>query len=1088
MNEHSEETPDWEAQRNRIIGLGETSIRKSYYPELQQRILELEKKNRELAAAYAEQTAVDEELRQQIDETAKKEQELRESEESLTSIIENIPLMLFVKDAMDLRFVRFNKAGEELLGYPREDLIGKNDQDFFPKEQADFFTEKDRHVLGSKTLVDIPEETIGTRTHGERILHTRKIPIISSNGEPRFLLGISEDITEWKHREHILKTQRDLGIALQNSPRLEEMLGICLSAGTEIAKMDSGGIYLVDPTSGSLDLAVSRNLGEEFLKLISHYPADSDNARLVMQGKPIYVPYSKTGIIHTPVQEQEGLLAAGIIPISFGGRVIASLNVTSHTLDEISLSSRIALETISAQIGAAIEQKMAEVALRESEGRFAAFMDHLPITAFIKDEQSTNLFVNRHMAEVFGAQEWIGKSVGELFPDEAAEKMIEDDRQTLRDGYRKTIENLVEKNGEPKIFETYKFRIDRDNKSPLIGGFAMDITERKRGEDALRESEKKYRNIVETTPDLIWEIDIQGNFTYLSPQIFDLFGYRAEDLMGKPFFILIPQDQIPAIKMAFERQVAGASAIVTLEVIARHADGRLMDMEIRSASATDEQDRLRGFRGVTRDITERKRAEERIRASEEMFRSLIRESADGISLMDERGTVIEWNDAMVKISGIPREEAVGAQQADVMVSMMIPEHRTPDRIERFRKAISEAQQTGESVYFSRPIEAGILRRDGNRRQIHQIAYPIRTPKGYRIGSIARDITESKSAQDALRISEERYRSLVDITDTGYLVLDNRGLITDANDVYLRLTGRSSLDELTGHSVTEWTAPYDLERNAREVEKCLTTGQVRGLEIDYVKPDGTIQPVEINAAVFNAGSGDVILTLCRDISERKRTNVALQQARNKLNLLNAVTFQDIQTAAFSLSAYQELVKTVLVDAKARSYVDKQELFLKKMVDTLAFARNYQEMGMHPSRWQNVQQVFLYAISHLDFLHMKQNLQLENLEIFADPLFEKALFNIMENVLSHGVRATEVTLRYEEKTDHLTLIIGDNGVGIPPEEKNMIFDRGYGKGSGLGLFLVREVLSITGMTIKESGTSGQGTRFEITVPHGVYRFNR
>lgn len=96
----------------------------------------------------------------------------------LRSIVENIPYMIFVKDASDLRFVRFNKAGERLLGYSRRELIGKNDYDFSPKEEADFFTRKDRDVLKGKTPVDIPEEPIQTRTHGLRFLLTKKIPIL----------------------------------------------------------------------------------------------------------------------------------------------------------------------------------------------------------------------------------------------------------------------------------------------------------------------------------------------------------------------------------------------------------------------------------------------------------------------------------------------------------------------------------------------------------------------------------------------------------------------------------------------------------------------------------------------------------------------------------------------------------------------------------------------------------------------------------------------------------------------------------------------------------------------------------------------
>jgi two-component system cell cycle sensor histidine kinase/response regulator CckA len=119
----------------------------------------------------------------------------------LDSIVENIPDMIFVKEAQDLRFVRFNKAGEDLLGYRREELIGKNDYDFFPKNEADFFVARDRAVLDSGRLLDIPEEPIHTRFKGKRILHTKKIPLLDARGKPRYLLGISEDITDLRRSE-----------------------------------------------------------------------------------------------------------------------------------------------------------------------------------------------------------------------------------------------------------------------------------------------------------------------------------------------------------------------------------------------------------------------------------------------------------------------------------------------------------------------------------------------------------------------------------------------------------------------------------------------------------------------------------------------------------------------------------------------------------------------------------------------------------------------------------------------------------------------------------------------------------------------
>jgi len=158
-------------------------------------------------------------LSRDITERKRAEEEMKQMNIFLNAIIENIPNMIFLKDARDLRFVRFNRAGEELLGQSRDDLIGKSDYDFFPKMQADSFTEKDRDVLSGRKLIDIPEETIQTRW-GEKILHTKKLPILNERGEPSFLLGISEDITERKRAE---AEKENLQAQLMQAQRMESV-------------------------------------------------------------------------------------------------------------------------------------------------------------------------------------------------------------------------------------------------------------------------------------------------------------------------------------------------------------------------------------------------------------------------------------------------------------------------------------------------------------------------------------------------------------------------------------------------------------------------------------------------------------------------------------------------------------------------------------------------------------------------------------------------------------------------------------------------------------------------------------------------
>jgi PAS domain S-box-containing protein len=159
-----------------------------------------------------------------ITERQRIEEALKAANASLDAIVENIPLMLFIKDSQSLRFVRFNRACEDLLGWPKETLTGKSDFDLWPQAQADFFVEKDRETLRSGKIVDIPEEPIQTRHQGVRILHTKKVPILDSVGHPLYLLGISEDITERRRIEKEQQFLAEASVVLSTSLDYEQTL------------------------------------------------------------------------------------------------------------------------------------------------------------------------------------------------------------------------------------------------------------------------------------------------------------------------------------------------------------------------------------------------------------------------------------------------------------------------------------------------------------------------------------------------------------------------------------------------------------------------------------------------------------------------------------------------------------------------------------------------------------------------------------------------------------------------------------------------------------------------------------------------
>jgi signal transduction histidine kinase len=224
----------------------------------------------------------------------------------------------------------------------------------------------------------------------------------------------------------------------------------------------------------------------------------------------------------------------------------------------------------------------------------------------------------------------------------------------------------------------------------------------------------------------------------------------------------------------------------------------------------------------------------------------------------------------------------------------------------------------------------------------------------------------------------------------------------------------------------------------------------------------------------------------DITERRLAEDAITTANDKLILLSTLTRHDIFNQLTALAAYVEL-------AEAKPFVnieDQHFSAMKKILEVirvqLEFTRDYELLGLNKPGWEAVEPAFSRAAESFGGRGVSFMCSTGHLEIFADPMIGQVFHNLIDNSIRHGERVSATRLSVQNRDSDLLIIYEDNGVGVIPEEKEKVFFRGFGKHTGLGMFLIKEILSITGMTIRENGTPGEGVRFEIGVPQGKYRF--
>jgi signal transduction histidine kinase len=272
---------------------------------------------------------------------------------------------------------------------------------------------------------------------------------------------------------------------------------------------------------------------------------------------------------------------------------------------------------------------------------------------------------------------------------------------------------------------------------------------------------------------------------------------------------------------------------------------------------------------------------------------------------------------------------------------------------------------------------------------------------------------------------------------------------------------------------------------REKTKKVTTespaGVVRVPVRYHRRKDGTVFPVEILGRFFTWNGRPVHIAAIRDITEKNQTEAAIREANRKLNLLNSITRHDIRNQLTVAQGYTQLAALSKPDPVIMDFLAKITAAIETIQRQIEFTKAYQELGVHAPSWFRLVDIVSRARPEKTAVHITCKV----VEIFADPMIDMVFFNLFDNALKYGETVTTVTVGCGKRENSLVITFADNGTGIAPGDKQKIFEKGYGKNTGLGLFLVRGIRAITDITISETGTPGEGAVFEIVVPEGAYR---
>ncbi len=410
-----------------------------------------------------------------------------------------------------------------------------------------------------------------------------------------------------------------------------------------------------------------------------------------------------------------------------------------------------------------------------------------------------------------------------------------------------------------------------------------EIAERKRVEEALRDSEARYRRLVEGSPDIVYVFSDRRGGLYYSSSTESTLGYSPAYLCAHPFLWneSIHADDRAHVTRAIREFAAGQAFDVEYRV--RDAGGKWHWLRDRSIGRRIENGEAL-IEGLATDITDRKQAEEALRASEQIFRSFVEQSSEGFTLVDEQGAIIEWNRAREQMTGLTRDRVVGRPFWDVQREMLPPDEQADDEYERRKRAIQDALRTGESRLFNRPLDSQIMKPDGDRRFFQQTVFPIKTERGYRIGSVTRDVTERWRAEQALLQSRSNLQTILDNFPFLVWLKDTAGRFVAVNEPFARAYGTSP-DELIDKTDLDIRPPEVAEGYRADDTEVMRSRQKKTVE-ELVADHGAEKWFETFKAPLFDLTGKVMGTtgFARDITGRKRADETLRETNERMRAL------------------------------------------------------------------------------------------------------------------------------------------------------------------------------------------------------------